>query len=555
MYWLLLLLLLMRLQLAELMVSLPRGSGPAEAAGSASENATAGAPFFTVCRSMACRSHIDPYEQLTYYCRAHDISLQSCRRYLKNIDRAFRERSGRLLVKDFVLTNDPHEIYFDLHLTTDPQFHVQKFCEREHISSAVCQPFMDRSIELVIQHLPILNIFEEQMDESVSEGGRGVRAITVILRGQLDAEYEEAVLYLCLWMTLNDEQFLHSCESLKLSDAEAIVAAATNDDGSSVLVVSLDHHVLHWNVGQKVSYAARKRQVDSFCAAKQLITSFCDSLNGRATVAYHTRRIFSELLGFIHITKSGGTALYNSAYKNHFIYTPNHDLTLRNFTRFSQVKAIVTVIREPTDRFFSIFNYFRYGSELYSRTEPSGADIKEKIDKDLTMNLQQFIAAWKSKSLKLPSYMKDEHLFQQVHWLNTTSLYGDSSSGSRKSKVVLIRYSADPEEYSTRVQAAMAFLNVTTSSSTNSSPISVINRSRRRGGRKCLRRSDNNLTVGNLFESQPEAEELSPEDLVWLQEEFKEDFLLWAEANEQAQSIQLMEAVGSSGVGPWKGVF
>ena len=65
---------------------------------------------------------------------------------------------------------------------------------------------------------------------------------------------------------------------------------------------------------------------------------------------------------FVHPTKSGGTSLLNTilAHYSEYFKEMGHKYTCNE-------ENPVIVIREPFDRFLSMFNYWKYGSEKYPR--------------------------------------------------------------------------------------------------------------------------------------------------------------------------------------------
>lgn len=102
------------------------------------------------------------------------------------------------------------------------------------------------------------------------------------------------------------------------------------------------------------------------------------------------KKDFLKRVGFIHITKtgiamvvhrialitvnspmanhifklSGGTSIEKSIYSK-YLNSFGHKQTIANFSNVGDVA--VCVLRDPVSRFISIYNYYRYGSDVYQR--------------------------------------------------------------------------------------------------------------------------------------------------------------------------------------------
>lgn len=261
----------------------------------------------------------------------------------------------------------------------------------------------------------------------------------------------------------------------------------------------------------------------------------------------------------------------------------------------------LAIIRDPIDRFISIFKYWKYGSDMYNhnncrevlRFDTQRCDIHEsrvgRLDSpeadDTTTtgveyyeengskrlvvrdDLEDFLRRWKRISTNdsqavsatdategccdtehdggnnlatctscairwlpdwWPWYMWEDHFLPQTHWLN--------DKGSRRSQVVLVRYVADPEEFSARIHRAMMSVGVGIDSDVKK--IRVRNKSS--SGK--LTKSGTEVDIDSEMCSG-----LTETDLRWLHQDglFSEDFKLWTQAEVQARS----------GSGPWKAVF
>jgi len=81
--------------------------------------------------------------------------------------------------------------------------------------------------------------------------------------------------------------------------------------------------------------------------------------------------IILEKPGFIHITKTGGACIKNTimqSYKDYFLldgfYNEYHDLDTSYF------ENPFAIIRDPVDRFFSLYYYWKNGSEIFKEKLP-----------------------------------------------------------------------------------------------------------------------------------------------------------------------------------------
>ena len=113
---------------------------------------------------------------------------------------------------------------------------------------------------------------------------------------------------------------------------------------------------------------------------------------------------------FIHPTKTGGTFIGNILNK-HFYNIFNKDSVFGNHSHLircsNTIKSVVT-IRNPINRFISMYNYWKNGSELNFQTESS---------KNIT--IKEFINMIKQNDAELMNnYIWDLHYKPQSYWIN-----------------------------------------------------------------------------------------------------------------------------------------
>lgn len=238
---------------------------------------------------------------------------------------------------------------------------------------------------------------------------------------------------------------------------------------------------------------------------------------------------------------------------------------MRNVLGRSDNTQALAVIREPTDRFLSIFKYWKHGSDMYRR-----GNCREVLRHDLERcsvsdtpaegggdELLDFMKKWAPRhsdhggvtatcdadigasseckgyeyseyDLWLPStwpwYMWEEHFLPQCHWL-------DKRGGGAEQRVVLVRYSPNKEIFSTRIHAALACLGAPVPIAVQ--PIRVKNVS----GKAGVGEKDNSSSSW-----------VSEEQEQWLRRVFAKDFSMWEQAGRQVER-------GCSSGELWRAVF
>jgi len=117
--------------------------------------------------------------------------------------------------------------------------------------------------------------------------------------------------------------------------------------------------------------------------------------------------------GFIHPTKCGGTAVENfllQNYSKYFIIKSHHILTCNNYNN------PIIIIRDPIERFISLFKYWKYGSEIFIRD-------KDFLEKYKNITIKEFISLIKENKTNtlFYSFTWDKHFQKMVHWINNTN--------------------------------------------------------------------------------------------------------------------------------------
>ena len=123
---------------------------------------------------------------------------------------------------------------------------------------------------------------------------------------------------------------------------------------------------------------------------------------------------------FVHPTKCGGTSIYNileKKYSKYFILN-HHDTVCNDYNN------PIIIVRDPVDRFKSMYKYWKYGSEKYGHT-------KQYIK---NMSIKDYINLIKTKSPLLKhSYTWDKHYAPITDWIKV----------SNYKKLIVIKYCKD----------------------------------------------------------------------------------------------------------------
>ena len=128
---------------------------------------------------------------------------------------------------------------------------------------------------------------------------------------------------------------------------------------------------------------------------------------------------------FIHPTKCGGTAVENfllKHYSKYFILKSHHILTCNNYNN------PIIIIRDPIERFISLFKYWKYGSEIFIRD-------KLFLEKYKNISIKNFISLIKENKTNtlFYSFTWDKHFQKITHWINNTNY----------KNIIIIKYKND----------------------------------------------------------------------------------------------------------------
>ena len=118
----------------------------------------------------------------------------------------------------------------------------------------------------------------------------------------------------------------------------------------------------------------------------------------------------NNIFTFIHPTKCGGTAIeiyINSYYKNNFINNGHTNVCTKE-------NNPIIVIREPYDRFISIFNYWKNGAKsgLFVRSE----EFKKKYGNYTIKDFIKLLQENKKEDLHV-NFTWHQHYSKQVSWM------------------------------------------------------------------------------------------------------------------------------------------
>ena len=118
---------------------------------------------------------------------------------------------------------------------------------------------------------------------------------------------------------------------------------------------------------------------------------------------------------FIHPTKTGGTACetFFSEHYSEFIKGTGHD------NKCTNENNPIVIIRDPIDRFISMYKYWKYGSLDIDKYKRSGAFLQNYND----YTIKDFIQLIKNKNHGdlYQNFTWDQHFQPIVKWINKTN--------------------------------------------------------------------------------------------------------------------------------------
>jgi len=119
-------------------------------------------------------------------------------------------------------------------------------------------------------------------------------------------------------------------------------------------------------------------------------------------------------LSFIHPTKSGGTAIekFLSEY-----YSDQIDVQVGHKRTSRDVDCSLIVVRNPYDRAWSMFQYWKYGSDIFTRT-PEFLAENEHVTFEWFLDRIQF-----NPERVYGDFLWDVHFFPTSHWLDSSDYH------------------------------------------------------------------------------------------------------------------------------------
>lgn len=187
---------------------------------------------------------------------------------------------------------------------------------------------------------------------------------------------------------------------------------------------------------------------------------------------------------FVHIPKSGGTSIENAMsknYKNYFHAYGGHRL------RCSNANISIMVMREPVQRFLSMYKYWKNGSPMFRRDEA----FKNKY-KDYTVKDYIRLIKTNPKELNI-GFTRHYHYYPSYYWINKTDY----------KKIIIIKYCDDLGAKFNRLLASLKIKN-----------------------------KNIPLLKENVSHAKKETVELDDEDMIFIKKYYRNDFKLWDDVNE-----------------------
>ena len=144
-----------------------------------------------------------------------------------------------------------------------------------------------------------------------------------------------------------------------------------------------------------------------------------------------------EKYHFIHITKSGGSCFYFNTTKaeNYSDFIEFDRLKLAHELTCAEVDNPIVIVRDVESRFYSMYRYWKYGSELWPRSI-------EKLEQTLHYSILDFIELLENGDMVKITELSDnetiwfKHFLPSSHWIKEKDY----------SKTVVVRYQRDLNE-------------------------------------------------------------------------------------------------------------
>jgi len=141
---------------------------------------------------------------------------------------------------------------------------------------------------------------------------------------------------------------------------------------------------------------------------------------------------------FIHVTKSGGTSLdkYFQKYYSAYITSGGHENICKSYNN------PIIVVRDVKDRFFSMYKYWKKGSELYKRDGKWNEQHKN-------VSIIDFIIMLKTKNnILCTGFTWDQHFHPTTMWISPKMDY---------KKLIVIKYDRNLND---KAQKLIDFLGI-----------------------------------------------------------------------------------------------
>ena len=201
---------------------------------------------------------------------------------------------------------------------------------------------------------------------------------------------------------------------------------------------------------------------------------------------------------FVHATKTGGTAV-EQYFKEHH---PTSVAGTGHLHKCGRAPMPIIIVRDPEDRFVSMFNYWRNGAE-------SGKYVRDPSWSPPCRTISDFIALFKQQDPALvkkklcTGYTTKLHFVEQSYWIEPQDY----------SRTIVIAY--DKNGMDDKIRKLLLHVGLPPVGL----PLPKVNVTKR---------------------SPPEALVLSDDDRAWIRSEFKNDFRLWHLANKHPDRFKLV---------------